>query len=137
MLALLSNWRIALAAVGVVAIIGLGWALKHEVAANGALATVAATAQQIADTNAAAALQIKADAARDMSAVTAQLDAERARADRIVTITKVIHDAPKDACEDSIARPGSAGDAAYLSLFNAGSDPANPSGAGAGAGTAH
>lgn len=91
-LALLSNWRVILGALMAIAIIGLGWALKHQVAENGRLEQGLSIATESANRNAKAVVDLTNAHKIDMASVTALYERERARNARLnILIDEVMH----------------------------------------------
>lgn len=77
-----------------VAIVGLGWALKHQIAENGRLEQGLSIATETANRNAKAVVDLTNSHKADMANVAALYEKERARNARLNTLIDEVMHAP-------------------------------------------
>lgn len=91
---LLSNWRMVAAGLGILALVAVGAFIRHQATENDLLRENLSTVEKTAIANARALDQYRAQAARDMAAVTADRDAAIKRLNNLAKIRKDIANAP-------------------------------------------
>jgi len=103
MIALLANWKVIAAVVGVVALLGAGWGVRSYMAEHDRLKVANALYATAIDDNLAALAELKADYAEALAVVERERTVSLARARRLEELKKDIHNATDD--EDGPVAP--------------------------------